>query len=106
MSEPALNHGYIAYSHGCRCGACRQAKADYMRSRRAQGRTYAQRLTRSSGGECGVRHNVFAPGAERALAAGVTHGTRYAYEEHGCRCRPCTTARTEMDRKYRATERL
>lgn len=94
-------HGYGPYTRGCRCVVCRQAKADYMRARRARGRAYAQRLTASSTGRRPNRDAAFTPGAERALAVGVKHGTRYAYEEHGCRCGPCTTARTSSDRRYR-----
>lgn len=39
-------------------------------------------------------------GGWRHIATGVTHGTRYAYEEHGCRCWQCLAARAASDRKY------
>ena len=74
------DHGYGAYTRGCRCEVCRQAKADYMRARRAAGRSIAVPDT----GVCGV-----------------LHGTRYAYEERGCRCRLCKQARAYSDYLYR-----
>lgn len=94
-------HGYGSYSHGCRCGVCRAAKADYMRDRRAAARARAQANTRSSTGQRGARESARAPGAYRNVASIEKHGTRYGYEEAGCRCLECTDARMESDRKYR-----
>lgn len=94
MSE----HGYNAYTSGCRCEVCRKAKADYMRGRRAAARKVAQRHTQGMGVGPGSTRK---PGSTRYIAPYVTHGTRYAYEEHGCRCFPCTDARANSDRKYR-----
>ena len=88
MSEA---HGYTAYTRGCRCDECRQAKADYMRGRRAMARYKAQKHTDGRPG----------PGVARYLAPKATHGTRAGYDEHGCRCEPCTAARRESDRRYR-----
>lgn len=83
------DHGYLNYTYGCRCTICRKAKADYVRARRAAGRHTAQVYAAVTG--------------QRHIADTATHGTRYAYEELGCRCQPCTTARTTSDRKYRQT---
>jgi hypothetical protein len=83
MSE----HGYAAYTKGCRCETCRAAKADYMRTRRAAGRAQAQEFAAKYKGA-------------RLMADGARHGTRAAYDERGCRCYACTKARTDSDRKY------
>jgi hypothetical protein len=96
-----FTHGYSAYTRGCRCDVCRAAKADYMRERRAKARKEAQLHTRSSTGEHGHRHTAFAPGSYRHEASIPNHGTRYGYEEAGCRCAECTAARSASDRKYR-----
>jgi hypothetical protein len=98
---PAAAHGYGRYTNGCRCEVCRQAKSDYQRRRRAQGRAEAQKHTQSSTGARGSAGNAFRPGATRFLAYVARHGTRYAYEEKGCRCRDCTTARVTSDARYR-----
>ena len=98
MSE----HGYVAYTKGCRCDICRGAKADYMRERRALARTVAQRHTVSSTGKRSSRQNARTPGATRHVAPIARHGTRYGYEEAGCRCFDCTDARTAADRRYLA----
>lgn len=95
-------HGYGPYTSGCRCDVCRRAKADYMWKRRAQARSVAQKYTSTASGGRAGRWDAFAPGSTRHVASGVSHGTRYAYEERGCRCRECTTARTVSDRRYAA----
>jgi hypothetical protein len=66
-------HGYAGYANGCRCDICRTAKNGYIRARRAEARL----------------------AAPEATAAGVTHGTRHAYEERGCRCVPCCNAQRD-----------
>lgn len=96
-------HGYGAYTNGCRCEVCRAAKADYMRQRRAAAVAAAAKHTQSSTRKRPARSTAFAPGATRYVAAGVTHGTRYAYEEHGCRCRGCTDAHTQSYRRQAAS---
>lgn len=48
-----------------------------------------------------MRYTAWGPGAERYVAPIDIHGTRFGYEEHGCRCAACTTARTTADRIYR-----
>ncbi len=78
-----VEHGYNRYTRGCRCPVCRKAKADYMRARRAAARRWAQSVT---GG--------------RYVADTDSHGTRYAYEELGCRCGSCTAARAAADARY------
>lgn len=95
-----MEHGYIAYTHGCRCEVCRKAKADYMRERRAAARALAQKYTQTADGTPGNPWNAFANGSVRFLAPIKTHGTRAGYEEHGCRCRECTSARTRSDQRY------
>jgi hypothetical protein len=94
-------HGYLSYTYGCRCATCRQGKADYMRERRAAARQAAEKHTQGSDGLRPKKNTARAPGATRFLAPDVTHGTRYAYEEHGCRCFDCTDARRASDNKYR-----
>ena len=69
-------HGYGGYTNGCRCEICADAKADYMAMRRAGAFT--------------------APPPETDPA--VTHGTRFAYEERGCRCDECATAERASSR--------
>lgn len=61
-------HGYAGYSDGCRCDVCTAAKAAYMAAKRAAATQAAQR---------GV------------AVEGVTHGTRSAYKDKGCRCEKC-----------------
>ena len=69
-------HGYGRYTGGCRCEVCRLAKADYMRERRASARAVA--------GDKSVEQ--------------FSHGTRYGYEERGCRCSACLNARAVDDK--------
>ena len=88
----STDHGtYARYSSStspCRCEACRKAKADYMRARRAAARAIARRYSDPTKG--------------RYVAKIDSHGTRFGYEEHGCRCFACVDARAEADRKYGA----
>lgn len=98
----SVGHGYNGYASGCRCEECRAAKADYMRARRARARALAQTYTVSSTGDRPNGTTATAPGATRNFAHIEHHGTRYGYEEAGCRCNLCTAARTSSDRKYRS----
>lgn len=68
----ADGHGYVRYASGCRCETCKGAKADYMRERRAAARARAKN---------GV------------AVVGINHGSRAGYDEHGCRCLPCSEAK-------------
>lgn len=88
-------HGYGKYSHGCRCKTCREAKTEYMRKRRADARLLAQAHT-----SWAVKGGAWGNGAVRFLAPVERHGTRFAYEERGCRCGDCTEARTSADARY------
>jgi len=90
------DHGYVPYTRGCRCDVCRQAKADYMRARRAAARELARKYT-----DVRPHSDVWADDAKRHYAQVDRHGTRYAYEEAGCRCLDCTEVRTVSDRNYR-----
>jgi len=72
-------HGYVGYTHGCRCKICRKAKADYMTSRRN-----AAYLN------------------DHEVPENIRHGTAFAYQEHGCRCEPCVTAERNSSRHPRA----
>ena len=88
------DHGYNAYTHGCRCEVCRAAKAAYMREKRAQAKHVGL-----------VRLNLRKPGEyPRPTVAGITHGTPHGYNDNGCRCLDCTLAATakrtaEFDRQ-------
>lgn len=68
-------HNYAGYANGCRCDVCRKAKADYMHNKRAEARANPREPAR--------------------------HGTRFGYDEAGCRCGPCTRARRLSDKRYR-----
>jgi hypothetical protein len=74
------NHGYGAYASGCRCDVCRKAKAEYMSKRRK-----AAVAARKAGDPMGS----------------VKHGTRYAYEERGCRCSSCSEAHSRSDKRVK-----
>ena len=93
MSE----HNYSAYTHGCRCDSCKKAKADYMRTRRAEARVKAMKHSESI--NAAPRGTL---GKWRYVAPIERHGTRFGYEEHGCRCEDCTEARSTSDKRYRA----
>lgn len=85
------SHGYVPYTRGCRCAVCKVAKANYMRARRARARENAARHTQGSDGSRPTRGTAWAPGATRYVAPISLHGTRAGYDEHGCRCEPCST---------------
>lgn len=82
----ADEHGYNAYSHGCRCSVCRAAKADYMREKRRAARRYAGPGVTARG---------------RYVAPIENHGTTAGYVEHKCRCPECTAV--EAAREQRRT---
>lgn len=84
------DHGYGKYTNGCRCDVCRQAKADYSRERRAKARALAQK---------------YSVDGWRYVAPIERHGTRFGYEEAGCRCPECTHARTSSDVTYARSRR-
>jgi hypothetical protein len=56
-------HGYVPYTHGCRCAICTTAKREYIRKFRAQ--------------------NVFGRGSS------YRHGTCNGYVNYMCRCDLC-----------------
>lgn len=87
-TDPAATtgHGYLAYAYGCRCEACRTAKALYMRTKRA-----AARVLREAAKAAG----------EVYVAEGIRHGYS-GYQDYGCRCTACWRARKGADaRRYR-----
>jgi hypothetical protein len=85
--DAGLDHGYVCYTRGCRCQPCRAAKAAYVRTRRAAAAALAAE----------VGHHSYV-----LVADEITHGTRFAYEERGCRCDPCTTVkRAQWRSEYR-----
>lgn len=75
MTVNPKGHGYNRYTRGCRCEVCKQAKAAYMRERRAE----ARRLTQITPNRYVRRH----------AGRDVKHGTSFAYYEVGCRCQAC-----------------
>lgn len=80
MTATITEHGYNAYTYGCRCDTCRAAKRAYMAARRAEARTHP---------------------ADRS-AEDFTHGTPFGYEERGCRCESCANAyKTDKRRQDR-----
>jgi bacterioferritin-associated ferredoxin len=74
VTAAAAEHGYPRYARGCRCPVCREAKAAYMRDKRAQAAEARQE----------------APG--EFVAPGITHGGIAGYKDSGCRCGPCRRA--------------
>ena len=78
MSE----HGYNQYTYGCRCEVCREAKATYMRAKRAEARSRVADLISSKG---------------RYLAPIARHGTIHGYADHKCRCFDCSEAKAQAD---------
>jgi hypothetical protein len=97
MTDP----DYLRYARGDRDPAARQAKADYMRERRRRAMQTARAHTATSNGNRGSHGNAWAPGASRHVAAVAVHGTLYGYDEAGCRCRECTTAKTAAVARWR-----
>lgn len=94
----AGEHGYARYSSPrdpCRCDVCRAAKAAYSRKRRQEARALARKYTDVVLGPGWHGPVPWPVGTTRHYVSGVKHGTVFAYEERGCRCRDCTTARTE-----------
>lgn len=74
-------HGYVGYTRGCRCDTCKAAKAAYIAGKRAAAAASAR------------------PGV---AVSGVTHGTRFAYEERGCRCVWCCEHYAAVGHGHRA----
>ncbi len=72
----ARKHGYGAYTHGCRCPVCIEAKAAYQRGLRAAGRG----------------------------SAPLTHGIS-GYQNHGCRCAVCVEAKRAATQRQRQARR-
>lgn len=75
------NHGYNAYSKGCRCTDCREAKAAYMRGKRREATTARTQAT------------------DRYVAPGITHGTISGYKDSSCRCAECCRTKKDEDRR-------
>src|SRR5258708_18328277 len=80
-----FTHGYGGYSHGCSCEICLKAKRDYIAARRSIARQAAD-----------------VAGAEAWTGR---HGTRFAYEERGCRCEACAATQLERHRRDYAIRR-
>lgn len=83
-----VEHGYNAYTHGCRCEVCRAAKAAYVRVKRAEARQYSRRHV---GGEY--------------IARGITHGTISGYRDSMCRCPECKAVKRAVDRRHYAARK-
>ncbi len=87
-----MEHGtYSAYArrNGCRCAACRAAKAAYVReSRKRAG------MARVKADLAGKTHGV----------RGIAHGLS-GYQNHACRCEVCCTVKSEYDRRRKAAAR-
>ena len=76
-------HGYVAYTHGCRCDTCREAKRAYVRASRAVASAKRER----------------SPELGRYIAPGITHGTYSGYQNSHCRCLQCTAVKASRDRE-------
>lgn len=99
-------HGYIPYTHGCRCALCRAAKADYQRAKRQAG--YALANAVAAPGDGPPINRVGRPirsGSIRYVAPGVRHGSATSYVESSCRCLDCTRAATAKRRAERESAR-
>lgn len=83
------DHGYNAYTHGCRCTTCREAKAAYMREKRRKSRDLPRPAVDAETG--------------RYVAPIDHHGTVHGYQQHCCRCLECTEARARVDNRRRAS---
>lgn len=81
------DHGYNAYARGCRCEACRAAKAAYMRGKRAAGKARARQLA-------AVARAMGRPARAPVVSPEAQHGTRAGYDYHGCRCHWCRLVKT------------
>lgn len=134
MSRPIPDHGTNArYGRGCRCDECRPAASAYYRAgrwRRREARAgapatgithgaygYKNALCRCETCVTGhrqlvrdtraARYAARVPVDGRLVAPGaVRHGAVSTYQNHGCRCLPCTAAQTEMaSRRWRDRQR-
>lgn len=74
-------HGYTAYTRGCRCSTCAQAKRTYAADARAAARR---------------RRELVEAGGGRYVASVIVHGYA-AYQNAGCRCDVCRAAKRERD---------
>lgn len=77
-------HGYGSYTSGCRCGICTAAKTGHMAAQRAEAVRKAK------------------PGV---AVQGVTHATRVAYKDKGCRCEKCVDFMRDYWRQESADRR-
>lgn len=87
-----IPHGYAGYCYyGCRCEACKAAKAAYMREHRAAKRSLVANPVRPDG----ARYVADLP-------PGASHGL-YGYQEYSCRCGVCTAAKAKAStRQWKA----
>jgi integrase len=109
--------------HGCRCEPCRAASSEHMKKYRArlkaEGREPMVTLTCAECSQEFLRRKCNSPAAKGTVNAyctktcyrkaaakrgggTVVHGTRTAYEQHGCRCEPCRAVHSEHMKKCRA----
>jgi hypothetical protein len=79
--------GYSNY--GCRCGECTAAWTAKIQRRRSDRRALLEP------DESGVM----------VTSAPVRHGLKATYDNWGCRCRPCTDAKTEYARSRYSAHR-
>lgn len=83
----ANDHGTRgAYAGGCRCGECRAYNAAYSRAYRAAHPKPPAPPRQRVGAKLGRRRPE-------------EHGTSSSYA-YGCRCQPCTTARTRQNAEW------
>lgn len=100
-------HGYGAYTRGCRCEVCREAKRAYIAARRHAGAEGYGHDARAERVAYARRHTDHARrdrvGVMRYVAPTDRHGTFAGYDTDGCRCWDCTDAMTLDQTTRRAT---
>lgn len=85
MTTPIV-HNYSTYqNHGCRCGECKAASAEWQRKRRERFRAL-RRAVEADGG-------VY-------VAQGISHGEN-GYDNFSCRCEVCLTAHAAARQRHR-----
>jgi hypothetical protein len=101
MSECGTRSSYVG---GCRCGACREANAEYHQQWRGAGRSVLCVVCgRSFGGDLGLSTHIAKSHPSVPRRSYPTHGIS-AYRA-GCRCDACRAANAAQQRAFYARHR-